>query len=145
MLAAAVVALPMMYVPAKAAFAAVERELEEIARLFGASKRQVFWHVSLPLARRGILSGALLGFARALGEFGATVMVLGWLPNRLTLPISIYHDYVGDQLPRAYVSRAVRSHLRRILNSGQCPVRSRARNETTSIYDNVERRVLSDR
>jgi molybdate transport system permease protein len=100
-LAAAVVALPMMYVPAKAAFAAVERELEEIARLFGASKRQVFWHVSLPLARRGILSGALLGFARALGEFGATVMVLGWLPNRLTLPISIYADYVGDQLPHA--------------------------------------------
>ena len=59
-LAAAVVALPLLYLPAKAAFASVERELEDIARLMGASRLQVFWHVSLPLARRGIASGLLL-------------------------------------------------------------------------------------
>ena len=75
--AATVVSLPLLYLPAKAAFATVERELEEIARLMGANRMQIFWHVSLPLARRGILSGLLLAFARSLGEFGATVMVFG--------------------------------------------------------------------
>jgi molybdate transport system permease protein len=92
-LAAAVVALPMLYMPAKAAFAGVDRELEDVARLFGATRLQTFWHVSLPLARRGLASGLLLAFARALGEFGATVMVLGWQSRRVTLPISIYADF----------------------------------------------------
>jgi molybdate transport system permease protein len=92
-LAAAVVALPLLYMPAKAAFASVERELEDIARLFGASWLQLFWHVSLPMARRGIASGLLLAFARALGEFGATIMVFGWQPGRVTLPVSIYAWY----------------------------------------------------
>jgi molybdate transport system permease protein len=100
-LAAAVVAFPMLYLPAKAGFAAVERELEDSARLMGASRWQVFWHVSLPLARRGIYSGLLLAFARALGEFGATVMVFGWQATRLTLPISIYADYEQGDLPHA--------------------------------------------
>jgi molybdate transport system permease protein len=89
-LAASVVALPMLYMPAKAAFAGVDRELEDIATLFGASRLQMFWHVSLPLARRGILSGALLAFARAIGEFGATLMVFGWMEDRVTLPIAVY-------------------------------------------------------
>ena len=89
-LAAAVVALPLLYLPAKSAFASVDRELEDIARLFGANPLQIFWHVSLPLARRGIAAGLLLAFARALGEFGATVMVFGM--TRKTLPISIYVD-----------------------------------------------------
>jgi molybdate transport system permease protein len=92
-LAAAVVALPMMYIPTKAGFAAVSKELEDVAKLFGATRLQTFWHVSLPLARRGVFSGLVLSFARALGEFGATVMVFGWLPGRVTLPISIYTDY----------------------------------------------------
>jgi molybdate transport system permease protein len=99
--AAVVVALPLVYLPAKAGFAAVERELEEVARLLGASPAQVFWHVSLPIARRGIGSGLLLGFARALGEFGATMMVLGNLPGRQTLPISIYTDYEAGEMARA--------------------------------------------
>ena len=100
-LAAAVVALPMLYAPAKAAFASVDRELEDVALLFGASRLQMFWHVSIPLARRGLLSGVLLAFARALGEFGATVMVFGWQPGRLTLPISIYADYEQENLSHA--------------------------------------------
>ena len=103
-LAAAVVALPMLYAPAKAAFASVDRELEDVALLFGASRLQVFWHVSIPLARRGLLSGVLLAFARALGEFGATVMVFGWQPDRLTLPISIYADYEQENLAHATVA-----------------------------------------
>lgn len=97
-LAAAVVALPLLYMPSKAAFASIERELEDVARMFGATWLQMFWHVSLPLARRGIGSGMLLAFARALGEFGATMMVFGFLPRRQTLPISIYLAYEQGQL-----------------------------------------------
>jgi molybdate transport system permease protein len=100
-LAASVVSLPLFYLPTKAAFAAVEKELEEIAKLMGASRAQVFWHISLPLARRGIASGLLLTFARALGEFGATVMVFGQFPNRQTLPISIYNDWTDGQMGHA--------------------------------------------
>ncbi len=95
-IAATVVSLPLLYLPAKAAFATVERELEEISRLMGANRLQIFWHVSLPLARRGIISGLLLAFARSLGEFGATVMVFGTQEGKVTLPISVYLDYETD-------------------------------------------------
>ena len=100
-IAAATVALPMLYLPAKAAFAGVDHELEDASRLLGANLLQQFWHVSLPLARRGIVSGLLLAFARALGEFGATVMVLGDQERWQTLPISIYTDYLAGDLGRA--------------------------------------------
>ena len=100
-LAAATVALPMQYMPARAAFASVDRELEDMARTLGAGRLQVFWHVSLPLARRGVLGGAILAFARALGEFGATVMVFGWQPDRLTLPVSVYADFEMNRLDHA--------------------------------------------
>jgi molybdate transport system permease protein len=100
-LAALVVALPMLYMPAKAAFGSIERDLEDAARIMGANRLQVFWHVGIPLARRGLVSGLLLAFARALGEFGATMMVFGWQPGRLTLPISIYADYEQGNLPNA--------------------------------------------
>jgi molybdate transport system permease protein len=99
--ASAAVALPMLYMPAKAAFAGVDQELEDASRLLGANLLQQFWHVSLPLARRGIMSGLLLAFARALGEFGATVMVLGDQEKFQTLPISIYTDWVAGDLKRA--------------------------------------------
>jgi molybdate transport system permease protein len=95
--AATVVSLPLLFLPAKAAFAGVDVELEEIARLMGANPWQIFWHVSLPLARRGIASGLLLAFARALGEFGATVMVLGDVSGHRTLPISIYNDFLSGE------------------------------------------------
>jgi molybdate transport system permease protein len=101
-LASAIVALPLLYLPTKAAFAGVDREMEEVARLMGANRLQVFWHVALPLARRGIASGLLLCFARALGEFGATIMVMGDLPGRQTLPISIYNDYISGDLVHAW-------------------------------------------
>lgn len=100
-LASAVVALPLLYMPTKAAFASVERELEDIARLMGASRLQMFWHVSLPMARRGLGSGIVLAFARAVGEFGATLMVFGWQPGRITLPISIYDDWTQGNLNNA--------------------------------------------
>jgi molybdate transport system permease protein len=99
--AAFVVALPLLYLPAKAAFISVERELEDVARMLGVGRWRTFWQVSLPLARRQIAAGLLLAFARALGEFGATMMVLGDLPGRRTLPILIYDSTAGQDYGQA--------------------------------------------
>jgi molybdate transport system permease protein len=100
-LAAAIVSMPLLYLPVKAAFAGVDRDLESVAKLFGATRLQVFWHVSLPLARRGIACGLLLAFGRAIGEFGATTMVMGNFEGRQTLPISIYAQTINGNLDHA--------------------------------------------
>jgi molybdate transport system permease protein len=100
-LAAVVVAVPMLYMPAKAAFASIDTDLEDSARIMGANRLQLFWYVAIPLARRGLVSGLLLAFARALGEFGATMMVLGMQPDKLTMSISIYADYVNSEFAHA--------------------------------------------
>ncbi|MBX7250841.1 MAG: ABC transporter permease [Candidatus Promineofilum sp.] len=72
-------------------FAAVEPELEDAAAIDGAGPGQVFWRISLPLARRGVLSGVALAWARALGEFGATIIFAGNFPGRTqTMPLAIY-------------------------------------------------------
>ena len=90
-LASAVVGLPLMVQATKAAVANVNPALENAARTLGSSELGVFFRVTLPLARRGILVGLLLGSARALGEFGATLMVAGSIPGRTqTLPLAIY-------------------------------------------------------
>jgi molybdate transport system permease protein len=91
--AAGVVAFPLLLMPTRAAFAGVDRELEDVSRLMGANRLQVFWHISLPLASRGIAAGVLLAFARAMGEFGATVMVLGIQESTRTLPIFVFEQY----------------------------------------------------
>jgi molybdate transport system permease protein len=89
--AAAVVSLPLIYKSARAAFEGVDAELENAARTLGASEAAVFFRVSLPLAWRGILAGAMMAFARAMGEFGATLMVAGNLPGKTqTLSIAVY-------------------------------------------------------
>ncbi|WP_298015502.1 molybdate ABC transporter permease subunit [uncultured Castellaniella sp.] len=89
--AAAVVAFPMVLKAARAAFLDVDHRLEQAAAVLGVSPAAVFFRVSLPLASRGILAGVLLAFARALGEFGATLMVAGNIPGRTqTLSIAIY-------------------------------------------------------
>lgn len=100
-LAAAIVAMPLLYLPTRAAFAAIERDMEDVARVMGANRFQLFWHVSLPMAMRGLLSGVMLAFARALGEFGATVMVFGIRMNQTTLPVSIYLDYEQGEMQKA--------------------------------------------
>ncbi|TCP52897.1 molybdate transport system permease protein [Tumebacillus sp. BK434] len=90
--AGAVVAFPLMYQAAKTGFEMVDPELEAVATTFGANAWQVFWHVTLPLAWPVWLSGVLLSFVRALGEFGATLMVAGNIPGRTqTLPLGIYN------------------------------------------------------
>jgi molybdate transport system permease protein len=90
-LAAAVVSLPLIFKSARAAFEEVNPELENAARTLGLSEAAVFLRVSLPLAWRGILAGAMLTFARAMGEFGATLMVAGNLPGKTqTLSLAVY-------------------------------------------------------
>ncbi len=100
-LAAAVVSFPLLYLPAKSAFRAIDPQMIEMAALLGASRTQTFWHVSLPVAANGIYGGIALCFARALGEFGATVMVFGWNPGRLTMPIAVYSAYEQGDMSRA--------------------------------------------
>ncbi|MGC8780607.1 MAG: molybdate ABC transporter permease subunit [Anaerolineae bacterium] len=90
-LASAVVGLPLLVQSARAAIAGVDPALENAARTLGSSEPAVLWRVTLPLARRGILAGLVLAAARALGEFGATLMVAGNIPGRTqTLPLAIY-------------------------------------------------------
>lgn len=90
-IAATVVAFPLVFKPARAAFEAVDGQLEQAARVLGVSELAIFFRITLPLAWRGILAGVLLAFARALGEFGATLMVAGSIPGRTqTLSIAVY-------------------------------------------------------
>ena len=97
-LAATVVAFPLVFKPARAAFEAVDGQLEQAARVLGCSNMAVFWRVTLPLAWRGILAGVLLAFARALGEFGATLMVAGSIPGKTqTLSIAVYEAVQAGQ------------------------------------------------
>ncbi len=90
-LASTVVAFPLMYQSAKAAFKSVDVNFEKAARTLGASEVRIFFTVTLPLAWPGILAGLVLTFARALGEFGATLMVAGNIPGQTqTIPTAIY-------------------------------------------------------
>ncbi|WP_374564560.1 molybdate ABC transporter permease subunit [Ideonella sp.] len=97
-LAATVVAFPLVFKAARAAFETVDTQLEQAARTLGVSEAAVFFRVSLPLAWRGILSGLLLSFARAMGEFGATLMVAGSIPGKTqTLSIAVYEAVQAGQ------------------------------------------------
>ena len=97
-LAAAVAALPLVLKSARAAFESVDAQVEQAARTLGASEWSIFLRISLPLAWRGILAGVMLAFARAMGEFGATLMVAGNLPGRTqTLSTAIYSAVQAGQ------------------------------------------------
>lgn len=89
--AASVVALPLVFISARAAFENVDATFEKAARVLGASEAKVFLRVTLPLATRGIVAGTMLAFARAMGEFGATLMIAGNIPGRTqTLSLAVY-------------------------------------------------------
>jgi molybdate transport system permease protein len=90
-IAAVVVSFPLMYQSAAAAFQQYDPNIENAAYTMGASKWKVFWTISFPLAWPGLLAGLVLSFARALGEFGATLMIAGYIPNVTdTIPLTIY-------------------------------------------------------
>lgn len=91
-LATALMSLPMLVRTARVAFEGVNPRFEQVARTLGAGRARVFCTISLPLAARGLVAGAVLAFARGLGEFGATIMVAGYIPGETaTLSLSIYH------------------------------------------------------
>ena len=109
-IAATIVAFPLVFKAARAAFENVDPQLEDAARTLGISEAAVFFRVSLPLAWRGILAGLLLSFARALGEFGATLMVAGSIAGKTqTLSIAVYEAVQAGQDDAAHFLVAVTS------------------------------------
>jgi molybdate transport system permease protein len=97
-IAAAIVAFPLVFKAARAAFETVDGSLEKAARSLGYGEAKVFLRVTMPLAWPGILAGAMLAFARAMGEFGATLMIAGSLPGRTqTLSIAIYEAVAAGE------------------------------------------------
>lgn len=103
-IAAVVVAFPLVYRTVKAGFEDVEPDLEDAARAQGASELQVLRYVTLPLASRSLAAGYVLGFARGLGEFGATIMIAGNIPGRTqTVPTAIYVAVDGGNMTLAWM------------------------------------------
>ncbi|WP_368655148.1 molybdate ABC transporter permease subunit [Ornithinibacillus sp. 4-3] len=101
-IAAVVVSFPLMYQSAAAAFQKYDPNVENAALTMGASKWKVFWTISFPLAWPGLLAGLVLAFARALGEFGATLMIAGYIPNVTdTIPLAIYFAVESGNMEKA--------------------------------------------
>lgn len=101
-LAAAVVSLPLMFRSVSAAFAGVDTKLEQAARTLGATELRIFLKITLPLALPGIAAGTLLAFARALGEFGATIMIAGNIPGvTQTIPTAIFFAVESGDMKNA--------------------------------------------
>lgn len=100
--AATVAALPLVVVTVRVGLAEVSREIEDTAQVDGCNRWQTFWRISLPIAARSVIAGGLLGFLRALGEFGATLMVASNIPGRTqTLSMAIYDAVQANDLSRA--------------------------------------------
>ncbi len=97
-IAATLVAFPLVLKASRAAFENVEPQLEKAGRVLGLNEWAVFFRITLPMAWRGVLAGVLLAFARALGEFGATLMVAGSIPGRTqTLSVAVYEAVQAGQ------------------------------------------------
>ncbi|MGM7700360.1 molybdate ABC transporter permease subunit [Pseudalkalibacillus sp. Hm43] len=103
-LAAVVVSFPLMYQSAKTGFASVDSEIEDAAKIDGATSMAVFIKVSVPLAAQAILTGFVLSFTRALGEFGATLMFAGNIPGKTqTVPTAIYLAFDTGNMQLAWM------------------------------------------
>lgn len=87
-----IMALPIIYQNSKSAFLSIDKEIEDAGKVDGASNIQIFFVIKIPMALRVILCGIILGFARAFGEFGATIMVAGNIPGKTqNIPLAIYY------------------------------------------------------
>jgi len=107
-IALAAMSLPLFVRAARTAFEEVDVKFEQLARTLGAGEWRVFFTITLPLAKRGVLAGTLLAFARALGEFGATIMVAGNIPGRTTtLPVAIYQAVENGEDAHAWTLASV--------------------------------------
>ncbi|MGA8034575.1 MAG: molybdate ABC transporter permease subunit [Candidatus Acidiferrales bacterium] len=103
-IAAATVSFPLMYLSARAALEQVDPTVAEAARTLGATEWRVFREVLLPMAWPGVLAGTILAFTRALGEFGATLMIAGDIPGRTeTIPLAIYFAVESGDMQRAWL------------------------------------------
>ncbi|MBD2392718.1 molybdate ABC transporter permease subunit [Cyanobacterium aponinum FACHB-4101] len=101
-IASTVVAFPLMYKTALGAFKQIDTNLLDCARTLGAREWVIFWRIILPLAKNGLIAGILLSFARALGEFGATLMLAGSIPNKTeTIPIAIFFASESGEMDEA--------------------------------------------
>ena len=101
---ATVVSFPLMYMNARGAFEQVDASIENAARTLGAGEWRTFWSVTLPLAWPGVAAGAVMAFARALGEFGATLMLAGYIPGKTaTIPLAIYFAVQDGDMNQALV------------------------------------------
>jgi molybdate transport system permease protein len=101
-IAAAVAALPLVVQAVQTSIASISREIEEAARMDGCTRWGLFWHIELPLIRRGLLAGGVLGFLRAMGDFGTTLMVAGNIPGRTqTMSMAIYDAAQANNIPLA--------------------------------------------
>ncbi|MFC4775258.1 molybdate ABC transporter permease subunit [Paenibacillus sp. GCM10023252] len=120
-IAAVVVAFPLVYQTMKTGFASIDPRLGDAARSAGASEWEVFRYIALPLARRSVAAAYLLGFARGLGEFGATLMIAGNIPGRTqTVPTAIYVAVDSGHLGLAWtwtIAMAVISFILLLLTS----------------------------
>ena len=104
LIAMAVMSFPLLVRSARTSFAEVNPRLEQIAATLGAPGLKIFFVITLPLAHRGVIAGALLAFSRALGEFGATILLAGNIPGRTqTLSLAIYNFVQLGKDPEAYV------------------------------------------
>jgi molybdate transport system permease protein len=101
-IAAVVISFPLMYRSARGAFEQVDRDMVMAARTLGMSEKRIFWRVIMPLALPGVAAGAILSFARGLGEFGATAMIAGNISNQTrTLPLAIYAEVAAGNMQAA--------------------------------------------
>ena len=102
-LAAVVVSFPLMYRAARGAFEQIDQNLIYSARTLGLSERRIFWRIVLPTALPGVAAGAVLAFARGLGEFGATAMIAGNIAGKTrTLPLAVYSAVAAGDMDSAY-------------------------------------------
>lgn len=101
---AVVVSFPLMYRTTRGAFEQIDKDLIFAARTLGMSEEKIFWKIILPLAKSSILAGAILSFARALGEFGATIMLAGNIPGKTqTMSTAIYSAVQANDQETAFV------------------------------------------
>ncbi len=101
--ASAVVAFPLMYRTARGAFESFDRNLKYSGQTLGLSNTYIFWRIQMPACRQGILAGAVLAFARALGEYGATSMLIGYVPGRTaTISTTVYQLWRTNQESGAF-------------------------------------------
>lgn len=118
-IAAATVSFPLMYKTVRTSFESLDSNLLRAGRTLGSSEWDLFFRIVLPLAWPGIIGGFVLSFARAIGEFGATLMIAGSIPGKTqTIPVAIYIAMQSNDMNRAYIYVAVITSISLIATYG---------------------------